>query len=240
MEAMFLDDIANASGRRFGAVAHNVALFGGPWGFDLTDINVPVFWWHGDADNVIPLTHAEHSVKLLRAVELEVRATESHLGGFAAADIVLETLARVAALAAALLRIALFRCVGCSAVGDRPRARMQRGQGRVLRRRRPLGRDDDFAPCARRGLARSLRCRGLAQRSSRDVLQAGGRGVRAPPDLQISAAPVKCVEAPLVGHAFEDVGALFGCGDDPTRRGAPSQPPTRALLPDRQDRRSAW
>ena len=73
MEAMFLDDIANASGRRFGAVAHDVALFGRPWGFDLTDINVPVFWWHGDADNVIPLTHAEHSVKLLRTVELEVR-----------------------------------------------------------------------------------------------------------------------------------------------------------------------
>ena len=94
MEAMFLDDIANASGRRFGAVAHDVALFGRPWGFDLTDIHVPVFWWHGDADNVIPLTHAEHSVKLLRAVELEVHATESHLGGFAAADVVLETLAR--------------------------------------------------------------------------------------------------------------------------------------------------
>ena len=95
IEAMFLDDIANARGRRFGAVAHDVALFGRPWGFDLTDIHVPVFWWHGDADNVIPLTHAEHSVKLLRAVELQVRATESHLGGFAAADVVLETLARV-------------------------------------------------------------------------------------------------------------------------------------------------
>ena len=93
MEAVLLDDIANARGRRFGAVAHDVALFGRPWGFDLTDIQVPVFWWHGDADNVIPLAHAEHSVALLRAVEMEVRAAESHLGGFAAADVVLETLA---------------------------------------------------------------------------------------------------------------------------------------------------
>ena len=64
MEAVLLDDIANARGRRFGAVAHDVALFGRPWGFDLTDIHVPVFWWHGDADNVIPLAHAEHSVAL--------------------------------------------------------------------------------------------------------------------------------------------------------------------------------
>ena len=94
MEAVLLDDIANARGRRFGAVAHDVALFGRPWGFDLTDIHVPVFWWHGDADNVIPLAHAEHSVALLRAVEMEVRTAESHLGGFAAADVVLETLTR--------------------------------------------------------------------------------------------------------------------------------------------------
>jgi len=93
MEAMFLDDIANASRRRFSAVAHDAALFGRPWGFELTDIRVPVFWWHGDADNLVPLAHAEHSVELLHECELAVRETESHLGGFAAADAVLETLA---------------------------------------------------------------------------------------------------------------------------------------------------
>jgi len=94
MEAMFIDDIVVASRRRFGAIAHDAALFGRPWGFNLADIDAPVFWWHGDADNIVPLAHAEHSVALLRAVELEVRSAESHLGGFAAADAVLETLAR--------------------------------------------------------------------------------------------------------------------------------------------------
>ncbi len=92
MEAMFLDDIANASRRRFSAVAHDVTLFGRSWGFELEDIRAPVFWWHGDADNVIPLAHAEHSVELLHECKLAVRETESHLGGFAAADVVLETL----------------------------------------------------------------------------------------------------------------------------------------------------
>ena len=92
MEAMFLDDIATASRRRFAAVAHDAALFGRPWGFELSDVDAPVFWWHGDADNLVPLAHAEHSVSLLRACKLEVRATESHLGGFAAADLVLQTL----------------------------------------------------------------------------------------------------------------------------------------------------
>ena len=93
MEAMFLDDIANARARRFGAVAHDAALFGRPWGFELDEVDAPVFWWHGDADNLVPLAHAEHSVTLLRASRLDVRPTESHLGGFAAADTVLETIA---------------------------------------------------------------------------------------------------------------------------------------------------
>jgi pimeloyl-ACP methyl ester carboxylesterase len=93
MEAMFIDDIVNASRRRFGAIAHDAALFGRPWGFNLADIEAPVFWWHGDADNIVPLAHAEHSIGLLRACEFEVRPEESHLGAFAAADRVLETLA---------------------------------------------------------------------------------------------------------------------------------------------------
>ncbi len=93
MEAMFLDDIANGSRRRYGAVAHDITLFGRPWGFNLTDIHVPVFWWHGDADNIVPIAHAEQSMALLRECELHVRTTESHLGGFAVADMVLETLA---------------------------------------------------------------------------------------------------------------------------------------------------
>jgi pimeloyl-ACP methyl ester carboxylesterase len=94
IEAMFIDDIVHATRTRFGAAVHDAALFGRPWGFELADINVPVFWWHGDADNIVPLAHAEHSVALLQACELEVRPAESHLGGFAAADTVLETIVR--------------------------------------------------------------------------------------------------------------------------------------------------
>jgi pimeloyl-ACP methyl ester carboxylesterase len=92
IEAMFIDDFVHASRSQFGAVVHDAALFGRPWGFDLADIETPVYWWHGDADNIVPLAHADHSVALLRSCELAVRPTESHLGGFAAADLVLETL----------------------------------------------------------------------------------------------------------------------------------------------------
>ena len=89
IEAMFVDDLMHASRRRFGAIVHDVALFGQPWGFSLADVSAPVFWWHGDADNIVSLAHAEHAVGLLGPVRLKVRPTESHLGAFAAADLVL-------------------------------------------------------------------------------------------------------------------------------------------------------
>ncbi|MBA3653997.1 MAG: alpha/beta hydrolase [Actinobacteria bacterium] len=94
IKAMFIDDIANGSRRRFAAVTHDVALFGRPWGFNIAEIDAPVFWWHGDADNIVPIAHAEHSVALMRACEYYVRPAESHLGGFGVADMVLETLAK--------------------------------------------------------------------------------------------------------------------------------------------------
>ena len=92
IEAMFIDDFLHASRRRFHAVLHDATLFGRDWGFSIGDIDVPVFWWHGDADNIVPLAHAEHSIELLQACEFAVRPEESHLGGFAAADLVLETI----------------------------------------------------------------------------------------------------------------------------------------------------
>lgn len=51
-----------------------------------------MFWWHGDADNFVPLSHAEHVSRLFRTCELSIRPEESHMSGFAVADVVLETL----------------------------------------------------------------------------------------------------------------------------------------------------
>jgi pimeloyl-ACP methyl ester carboxylesterase len=92
IEAMLIDDLVVGSRRRFGAVVHDAALMGRPWGFDLGDIEVPVFWWHGDADNIVPLAHAGHVSALLPTCELSIRPEQSHMGGFAVADVVLETI----------------------------------------------------------------------------------------------------------------------------------------------------
>lgn len=92
IEAMFIDDLTEATRRGFGALAHDMALFGKDWGFRVADVKVPVRWWHGDADSLVSLADAEATCERIADVELSVRPGESHLGGFAAADLVLETL----------------------------------------------------------------------------------------------------------------------------------------------------
>ena len=92
-EAMFIDDLATAVRSGFGAIAHDAALFGRHWGFHVGDLQIPVRWWHGDADSIVSLADAQATCERIPDVELHVRPGESHLGGFAAADLVLETMA---------------------------------------------------------------------------------------------------------------------------------------------------
>lgn len=93
VEAMFVDDLTVGSKRQFQAFVNDLVLIGRPWGFRLTDVRVPVRWWHGDSDPFVPLEQARRAAARLPDVELAVRPGESHLGDFAAADEVLTVLA---------------------------------------------------------------------------------------------------------------------------------------------------
>jgi pimeloyl-ACP methyl ester carboxylesterase len=89
MEGMFIDDIVLVAKGAFQAIVDDARLFGRDWGFRLADVKAPVRWWHGDADNIVPLRYAQAAVELLPDAELILRTEESHLGGFATADEVL-------------------------------------------------------------------------------------------------------------------------------------------------------
>jgi len=92
MEEMFLDDIKRAAaGGGLGAVTGDLVLFGRHWGFSVRDIRVPVRFWHGDADNIVPLHHAEALVQLVPDAELHVRPGESHIGTMVVGDEALRT-----------------------------------------------------------------------------------------------------------------------------------------------------
>ncbi len=90
--AVFVDDIVLVVKGGCQAVLDDVRLFGRDWGFRLADVKVPVRWWHGDADPLVPLAAAQAAVSHLPDAELILRPDESHLGGFAKTDEVLEFL----------------------------------------------------------------------------------------------------------------------------------------------------
>ncbi|CAN5523798.1 alpha/beta hydrolase [soil metagenome] len=91
-KAMFLDDLLNGSRKQCSAPLADVLLFSRGWGFDLADVAVPVTWWHGDADHIVPFDHGTHTVSRLPRAELRVLAGESHLGGLAVGEEILSTL----------------------------------------------------------------------------------------------------------------------------------------------------
>ncbi len=90
IEGMFIDDILLFIKGGCQAFVDDLRLFGRDWGFRLADVQVPVRWWHGDADPYVPLAAAQAAVSRLPDAELILRPGESHLGGFATADEILE------------------------------------------------------------------------------------------------------------------------------------------------------
>ena len=90
--AMFLDDLLNGSRFQVSAPLSDIVLFTRDWGFRLADVEVPVRWWHGDADHIIPFRHGQHAVDRLPDATMTVVDGESHLGGLASATEVLSTL----------------------------------------------------------------------------------------------------------------------------------------------------
>ncbi|MFL6107747.1 MAG: alpha/beta fold hydrolase [Marmoricola sp.] len=91
-KAMFLDDLINGARFQVGAPLADIILFTRPWGFDAADVSVPVRWWHGDADHIIPHAHGVHMVGRLPDSEFATIDGESHLGGMGVATEVLQTL----------------------------------------------------------------------------------------------------------------------------------------------------
>ncbi|HJR89444.1 MAG TPA: alpha/beta hydrolase [Aeromicrobium sp.] len=91
-KAMFLDDLLNGSRFQTSAPLADVVLFARDWGFRLEDVKVPVRWWHGDDDHIIPFRHGKHVVSRLPDATLSVIDGESHLGGLGIARAVIEEL----------------------------------------------------------------------------------------------------------------------------------------------------
>ena len=91
-KAMFLDDLLNGSRFQTSAPISDLVLFTREWGFALADVEVPVRWWHGDEDHIVPFRHGQHVVDRLPDATMSVIDGESHLGGLGIAEQVISTL----------------------------------------------------------------------------------------------------------------------------------------------------
>jgi pimeloyl-ACP methyl ester carboxylesterase len=118
-KAMFLDDLMRGTRRQCHAVVCDAVLFTREWGFPVSHIKVPIAFWHGDKDNIVPLSHARHVASLVPRSSLRVRSGESHMGAMDAPEEILDTL------------LALW---------DAPPARVDSAPGEVARR--AIGRAD--------------------------------------------------------------------------------------------------
>lgn len=94
-KAMFLDDLLNGARFQVGAPLSDIILFTRHWGFEAADVRVPVRWWHGDADHIIPHGHGVHMAARLPHAEFATIDGESHLGGMGVATEVLDELMRL-------------------------------------------------------------------------------------------------------------------------------------------------
>lgn len=91
-KAMFLDDLLNGSRKQLAAPFADVIVFARDWGFRLDEVKVPVRWWHGDHDHIVPFSHGEHVVSRLPDAELLHLPGESHLAGLGRGEEILSTL----------------------------------------------------------------------------------------------------------------------------------------------------
>jgi pimeloyl-ACP methyl ester carboxylesterase len=91
-KAMFLDDLLNGARFQSSAPLNDLVLFTRDWGFRVAEVSVPVRWWHGDDDHIVPFAHGKAMVDLLPDATMSVIDGESHLGGLGIARDVLDTL----------------------------------------------------------------------------------------------------------------------------------------------------
>lgn len=89
LKAVFLDDLSTAVEGGLRAPFADLVVFARDWGFSLRDISVPVRFWHGDADGVVPLSHGEFQAAMIPQADLEVCAGGGHFAGFVVAEQVL-------------------------------------------------------------------------------------------------------------------------------------------------------
>jgi pimeloyl-ACP methyl ester carboxylesterase len=90
MKEAFLFDLTTAAETGVRAAVNDLVLFGRDWGFRLAEIRVPIRFWHGDADKIVPLSHGVHQAALVPDSDLTVVPGGGHFSGYETVEDVFE------------------------------------------------------------------------------------------------------------------------------------------------------
>jgi len=72
-------DYEAVSRHGYGPLADELAVFASDWGFDLDSIDVPVFFWYGQADRIVPLSMGLYYIERIPTAEAHVYPDQGHL-----------------------------------------------------------------------------------------------------------------------------------------------------------------
>jgi pimeloyl-ACP methyl ester carboxylesterase len=78
---MFVTDMLHSSKTGVHSLVSDTILFLRHWGFSLGDIVVPVHFWQGDEDPLVPVHHAEAMASLVPNAGLTICENTGHLEG---------------------------------------------------------------------------------------------------------------------------------------------------------------
>ena len=91
-KAMFIHDLLTAMEGGLRAPIYDLLLFSRPWGFSLRQIRIPVRFWQGDADLVVPPSHGPHQAALVPDSSFTSVPGEGHFAGFVNVEEVLDAI----------------------------------------------------------------------------------------------------------------------------------------------------
>lgn len=88
-----LHDLVDAA-RRSGVLApvNDLILFGRHWGFELAEIAVPITFWGGTSDVIVPYRHAQRQSKRVSDSQLRTMKGRGHFAGYTEIDEVFDTI----------------------------------------------------------------------------------------------------------------------------------------------------
>ncbi|HQQ64094.1 MAG TPA: alpha/beta hydrolase [Pseudomonadales bacterium] len=81
LRAMFLDDLLLGSKTGIQSIVNDIILFARPWGFSLADIHIPLHFWQGTEDLIVPAEHAEALATRIPGAGFTLCEGQGHLAG---------------------------------------------------------------------------------------------------------------------------------------------------------------